>query len=329
MPAGLMLRNRLAMDVMSRRQGGRASAATRSPQSGPVVATLAARAVEPPAGSVGGPHRAPRRRRAAGPDAGLRSQRRSAVRRRSAVQRLLGRSRAAHRLRLVHAGQRRAASRRTRIKQTNSCGYGCHAWVIDAHPEDMKQARLREAGRRARDADDRRLPAAERRAVPRRPALGQPVRVEGRAEPPALLRDRSPRRRPGRALLRRRRPIARWRGPQARGVAAQAPARRGGECAGAARLQRHRHQQRRGAGPIAGRTRRAPATAFASDIYRVSVIVEGAGWEADVQNALVAVAAGQSARVPSSRAREPARLPARGSPSPSCRKAIRRSASRP
>ena len=42
----------------------------------------------------------------------------------------------------------------------------------------------------------------------------------------------------------------------------------------------------------------APVTAFASDIYRVSVSVEGAGWEADVQNALVAMKAGESARVP-------------------------------
>jgi hypothetical protein len=42
----------------------------------------------------------------------------------------------------------------------------------------------------------------------------------------------------------------------------------------------------------------APATAFASDIYRVSVTVDGAGWEAAVQNALVAVKAGESAQVP-------------------------------
>jgi hypothetical protein len=42
----------------------------------------------------------------------------------------------------------------------------------------------------------------------------------------------------------------------------------------------------------------APASAFASDIYRMTVSVEGAGWDADVQNALVAVKAGESARVP-------------------------------
>ena len=30
----------------------------------------------------------------------------------------------------------------------NSCGYGCHAWAIDAHPEDIN-GRLREAGRQS------------------------------------------------------------------------------------------------------------------------------------------------------------------------------------
>jgi hypothetical protein len=44
--------------------------------------------------------------------------------------------------------------------------------------------------------------------------------------------------------------------------------------------------------------RRAPSAAFQADIYRVAVRVDGAGWEADVQNALVAVRAGQSASVP-------------------------------
>jgi hypothetical protein len=41
----------------------------------------------------------------------------------------------------------------------------------------------------------------------------------------------------------------------------------------------------------------APASRFASDIYRVSVTVDGAGWRIDVQNALVAVRAGEAVRV--------------------------------
>ena len=87
-------------------------------------------------------------------------------------------------------------------------------------------------------------------------------------------------------------------GPQARGVAAQAPATPRLASATTASLQRDRDQH---AAPHRHRrpamTRRAPP-AFASDIYRVSVSVDGAGWEADVQNALVAIKAGESARVP-------------------------------
>ena len=171
MPAGLMLRNRLAMDVMSADKVIDVSRDALA-ASGPVVVTIAARAVEPPAGQWAGLIVAPRRRRAAGPDAGVRSQRRSAVRRRSGVQRLLGRGRAAHRLRLVHARQRRAhrqeqgpADELLRLRLPR---------LGDRRASGRHEAaRLREAGRRARDADGRRLPAAERRALPRRPPLGQ------------------------------------------------------------------------------------------------------------------------------------------------------------
>jgi hypothetical protein len=37
---------------------------------------------------------------------------------------------------------------------------------------------------------------------------------------------------------------------------------------------------------------------LASDIYRVTVTAEGRGWAADVPNALIAVKAGESARIP-------------------------------
>ena len=37
-----------------------------------------------------------------------------------------------------------------------------------------------------------------------------------------------------------------------------------------------------------------PASAFAFDIYRVSVAVDGTGWDVGLQNALVAVGAGKS-----------------------------------
>ena len=183
-------------------------------------------------------------------------------------------------------------------RQTNSCGYGCHAWVIDAHPEDMKRLDfVKPNGERVMRtiADYRQLNDALFHAGLR---SGSQLRVEGRAEPPALLRDRSPRRRPGRAVVRRRRALARRRGRAGARRRRAGAGRRGGE--------RQRRQLTASPSPTAARRRRpstghtrarrrrrSPATSTAC---RSSV--EGAGWEADVQNALVAVKAGESARVP-------------------------------
>ena len=209
MPAGLMLRNRLAMEVMSVEKVARVSRNALA-QSGPVVLTIAARAVEPPAGSWAGlsvrldgdapQDKTPVCDRNADPLCAGDPR----------LQRLLGRGRAAHRLRLVHARQRRVAGKEqgsadelVRLRLSR---------VGDRRPSRRHEApRLREGKRRARHAYGRRLPAIERRALPRRPPLRQLLRVEGRAEPPALLRDRSPRRRPGRAVVHRRRPITRRR----------------------------------------------------------------------------------------------------------------------
>ncbi len=60
--------------------------------------------------------------------------------------------------------------------RSSSCGYNCFTWVEDAHPEDMNTGRLLQAGRHAGHAHRGRLPAAQRRAVPRRHQLGLVVR---------------------------------------------------------------------------------------------------------------------------------------------------------
>ena len=57
----------------------------------------------------------------------------------------------------------------------------------------------------------------------------------------------------------------------------------------------------------------APAAAFTSDVYRVSTSVEGAGWTAELQNALVAIPSAAAATVPvfigrASSAKAPARV---------------------
>ena len=134
---------------------------------------------------------------------------------------------------------------------------------------------------------------------------GSQYEWEDDAEPAALLRDRSPAPTPQGVLSY----VVGVRsldgaGAQARGVTAQAPA---AATANAAAASFSVTVTNSGAAPATvGRPRGAPAAAFASDIYRVSVTVEGAGWEADVQNALVAVKAGESARVPVFARRRPA-----------------------
>ena len=68
----------------------------------------------------------------------------------------------------------------TRGTEGSQCGYNCFTWVEDAHPEDMNTGRLLQARRHARHAHGGRLPAAQRRAVPRGHELGLLGRVRRR-----------------------------------------------------------------------------------------------------------------------------------------------------
>ena len=137
MPAGLMLRNRLAMDVMPVEKVARVSRNALA-QSGPVVLTIAARAVEPPAGSWAGlivrlDGDAPQDktpvcdRNADALCAGDPVFNDYSV---EVVQRIGYDS---------FTPDSGVLLAKNKDKQTNSCGYGCHAWTIDAHPEDMKR----------------------------------------------------------------------------------------------------------------------------------------------------------------------------------------------
>src|SRR5262245_10258469 len=137
MPAGLILRNRLAMEVMS---GDKVAHVNRNAlaTSGPVVFTIAARAVEPPAGSWAGlivrldgeapQDRTPACDRNADPlCAGDPLFNDYSV---EVVQGIGYDS---------FTPDSGVLVTKNKDKQTNSCGYGCHAWVIDAHPEDMQR----------------------------------------------------------------------------------------------------------------------------------------------------------------------------------------------
>ncbi|MFD2350269.1 hypothetical protein ACFSTC_14415 [Nonomuraea ferruginea] len=89
-------------------------------------------------------------------------------------------------------------------------------------PAGHRHDRLRDA-RRHRGADhDRRLPAAVRRALPRRHGLRQRVRVRRRGQPAALLHHRRAPRPQGHPVLHRGDPLPRRRGPAAARRAAAA-----------------------------------------------------------------------------------------------------------
>lgn len=296
MPAGLMLRNRLAMDLLSRDKVveiGRDALAA----SGPVVVTLIARAVEPPEGTSAG--------LLARLD-GAAPQDRTPVCDRNADPLCAGDP--VFNSYSVEVVQRIGYDSFTpdsgvliaknKDRQTNSCGYGCHAWVIDAHPEDIKMIDfLRPGGERVMRtiADYRQLNDALFRA-----GLGSGSQYEWKDDANRLhfyVIDRLTDARGVLSYVVGVRSLD-GAGTQTRGVKLDAP--------GTVAVDTARPAQtfevtltNTGAAPSSAPTghAHAPAGAFDSDIYRVTATVDGAGWQGGVQNALVAVKAGQSARV--------------------------------
>ena len=167
-------------------------------------------------------------------------------------------------------------------KQTNSCGYGCHAWVIDAHPEDIKKLDfVKPGGERVMRtiADYRQLNDALFHAGLRSGSL-----FEWRDEPNRLHFYVIERRRDAQGVLSY---VVGIRSldvtdGQRREFAVEAPPTATASTSA----------------PGFSLTVRNTGPASSTDIYRVSVEVEGAGWQAAVQNALLALKAGESARVP-------------------------------
>ena len=97
------------------------------------------------------------------------------------------------------------------LAKTKNADTAPFMWVVDANPQDIDMVDfVRPDGTPAED-DHRRLPAALRRAVPRRHRLGQRVRVRRQGQPAALLRARHPARPARRPVLHRRGPLARRR----------------------------------------------------------------------------------------------------------------------
>jgi len=295
MPAGLMLRNRVAMEVLPIERVVQLSRDGLA-ASGPAVVRVVARAVEPGEGEWPGvivrldgdapQDRTPPCDRNADPlCAGDPAFNTYSV---EVVQRIGYDS---------FTPDNGVLIAKNKDRQTSSCGYGCHAWVIDAHPEDINLVDfIRPNGERVMRtiADYRQLNDALFHA-----GLRSGSEYEWMDEPNRLQFYVIDRQVDARGILSYTVGVRSLdgAGSQARGVALEAPADATADDVGPAF---HVTVQNTGAAltTAAGGHAGAPTSAFASDVYRVSVAVEGDGWVADVQNALLAVAAGASQTVP-------------------------------
>ena len=181
--------------------------------------------------------------------------------------------------------------------EENSCGYGCFTWVIDAHPEDINMvdyAKPDGTPVMRTVADYRQLNDALFHA-----GLNSGSRYEWEDTPNRLHFYVVDLQRDAEGILSYTVGVKSLdgAGPQKRGVSLKAPAglkiakpygdgafvltNTGAPAAKAAAL----HPQ--------------DASAFLdSDIYRLSVSIEGKGWAVDLKNALAAVKFGESAEIP-------------------------------
>ena len=179
----------------------------------------------------------------------------------------------------------------------NTCGYNCFTWVIDAHPEDIRKVDYvtPDGSRVMRTiADYRQLNDALFHAGLRSGSqyewIDQPNRLHfyvvdvRRTEARVLVYTVAVRSLDG-------------AGPHARGVSLKAPASfAAGASGGVLNVTVHNTGQ---ASAVDAALHPIDASAFLkSDVYRLSVSVEGSGWSADLRNVLVAIEAGRLATVP-------------------------------
>jgi M6 family metalloprotease-like protein len=295
MPAGLMLRNRLAMELLPIEQVLQLSRDALA-QSGPAVARVVARVVD----SGPGAH--------AGISVrldGAEPQDRTPACDRNADSLCAGD--AVFNFYSVEVVQRIGYDSFTpdsgvlvaknKDRQNNSCGYGCHAWVIDAHPEDIDRLDfVRPNGERVMRtiADYRQLNDALFHA-----GLRSGSEFEWVDEPNRLHVYVIERHTDAQGILSYTVGVRSLdgAGPRQRAVRLEAPPTAASSATTPSFSVTVRNTGA-ASGAAGGEHSGVPAAVFASDIYRVSVAVDDAGWAAGVQNALVAVKAGESASVP-------------------------------
>jgi len=295
MPAGLMLRNRVAMGFLAPGQILRLSRNGLA-RSGLAVATVTARAVDPAPGTFAGitvrldgdapQDRTPACDRNTDPlCAGLPAFNDYSV---EVVQRIGYDS---------FTPDNGVLIAKNKDRQDGSCGYSCHAWAIDARPADMNMVDFVKpdgVSVMRTIADYRQLNDALFHAGLRSGSAYEWIDDANRLHFYIVDLQRSPD-----GILSYTIGVRSLDGGGAhtRGVTASAPA---SVVVGGASTSLSVRVTNTGATAAvpADAHPGAVASAFASDIYRASVAVEGAGWSADLQNALVAVSSGGSASVP-------------------------------
>jgi M6 family metalloprotease-like protein len=195
-------------------------------------------------------------------------------------------------------------------REGNTCGYNCFTWVIDARPEDINQLDfVKPDGTRVRRtiADYRQLNDALFKAGLRSGSQHEWVDEANRLHFYVVDVHRGADDILAYTVAVRSLDGA---GPHARGVEMRAP--RSFAVSGSSGVLEVTVTNTGEAASIDPALHQADASAFLrSDVYRLSVTVEGEGWSAHLRNALVAIEAGQSAIVPVHVTRPPGTKPGR------------------
>jgi M6 family metalloprotease-like protein len=195
-------------------------------------------------------------------------------------------------------------------REGNTCGYNCFTWVIDAHPEDINRLDfVKPDGTRVMRtvADYRQLNDALFKA-----GLRSGSQFEWTDEPNRLHFYVVDVHRNAAGILAYTLAVRSLdgAGPHVRGVALKAPG--SFSVSGASGRIELGVTNSGKAAPVDASLHPADAARFlTSDVYRLSVAAEGAGWSAYLQNALVAVETGKSATIPVHVARAPGAKPGR------------------
>jgi hypothetical protein len=182
-------------------------------------------------------------------------------------------------------------------QQNNSCGFGCHAWVIDAHPEDMNMVDfVKPNGQKVMRtvADYRQLNDALFHA-----GLRSGSQFEWEDTPNRLhfyVIDRKVAANGVLSYIVAVRSLD-GAGPQTHGVNVKEGGAASSAPAGFHAVNFSVSNTGKAAVVPTGSHPAIVASAFGSDVYHVSARVEGAGQLGDVANSLIAVPYGSSAEV--------------------------------